>query len=119
LEIRYDRGEKRQWALSAQSVTMAIQGAFNPDRDYNLTETSSQRYKSPLHRAFNALFLIGMYVTILGFPLYACVYYMMDYHGGFDSAQSEAPIVCKWSFPNRCEPTTGCRFDLVRGCTPK
>ena len=64
---------------------------------------------SPVGKAFNALFLIVVYVLILYLP-FATIYqanraYMTDANEALPTAAAQ----CKWSFPGRCGPADLCK----------
>ena len=82
--------------------------------------TLLQRYekrvnKNPLHRAFNALFLLCAYAIVLYIP------WLLLYHsaGAEMAANANTPGPCKYSFPNRCVPAEQCRFRLIKGCVAR
>lgn len=80
--------------------------------------TLLQRYekrvnKHPLHRAFNALFLVCAYAMVIYIP------WLLLYHSAGAEIAADTPGSCKYSFPNRCAPAEQCRFRLIKGCVAR
>ena len=102
-----------------------MQATFKQDTlDVYLRRTT----KSPLNRAFNALFLILMYFSVLIVPWFLIHYDVANSRVAAAAAaapprgkqdKGPAPVVCRWSFPAACNPAPKCAFRVLSGCVER